>query len=255
MKNFFGIAPSAQNAVDLFAGSWSSRLPPEAGEVQAGATPLHGDFRVQWAFEKLGGVAGQRVLEIGPLEAAHTYMFEKAGASEVLAVEANGAAYLRCLIAKELVGLKRARFLLGDAVRYLEQTQERFDFGLACGVLYHLIEPLRFLRLFIEHCDRFFIWTVVYDSTWVEKHPEYAHKFGVKAPIAEAGFRCDARVFAYAEALAWNGFCGGGETHALWLTRDDLMCAVEYFGGEVVAMQDEIHPFSPAIWLAVRRKR
>ena len=253
MKNFFGVAPHPQNAVDLFAGSWSSRLPPEAGAVEAGKVPLHGDNRVQWAFEQLGSVGGKKALEIGPLEAAHTYMLEKAGAREIISVEANGAAWLRCLIVKELAGLHRSRFLLGDAVRYLEQTRDVFDFGLACGVLYHLVEPLRFLRLMAERCERFFIWTHIYDPAWVAAHPEFAHKFGPAHVGEESGFRTELRVFAYAEALAWTGFCGGGETHALWLTRAELLRAVAHFGCEVVASKDEEHPFSPALWLALRR--
>lgn len=254
MKNFFGVPPSPQNAVDLFAGDWTSCLPPEAGVVTAGKTPLHGDNRVDWALQQLGGVQDKRVLEIGPLEAAHTYMLEKAGAREIISVEANGAAWLRCLVVKELAHLQRARFVLGDAVRYLEQPGPRFDFGLACGVLYHLIEPLRFLRLMAERCDTFFIWTVLYDPAWVAAHPEYAHKFGRPHPAEEAGFACNLRVFAYAEALNWSGFCGGGESHALWLTKADLLRAVRHFGCEVVASRDEDHPFSPAIWLALRRR-
>ena len=63
---------------------------------------------------------GFRILELGPLEGAHTYQLEKLGAAEIVAIEANKEAFLKCLIIKELAQLERARFLLGDFVTYLE---------------------------------------------------------------------------------------------------------------------------------------
>jgi len=48
---------------------------------------------------------GKKVLELGPLEGAHTYMLEKAG-GDVLSIEGNHGAYIRCLIVKNFYGLK-----------------------------------------------------------------------------------------------------------------------------------------------------
>src|SRR6188768_2522897 len=73
-------APSAQNVVDLFAGEWSSALPPAIGAT-AGSIALFDDDRIRWILERAGGVDGQRVLELGPLEAGHTAMLEAAGAT------------------------------------------------------------------------------------------------------------------------------------------------------------------------------
>ncbi len=58
-------APHPRNAIDIFAGEWASRLPVPG--TQSGAVPLFEDDRVVWGLEHLGGVAGQRVLELGPL--------------------------------------------------------------------------------------------------------------------------------------------------------------------------------------------
>ncbi len=72
--NFFLQAPTAQNALDLFKGEWSTRLPDATGLV-ASTGPVRAceDYRVHW-FEKHipGGYAGKRVLELGPLEAGHS---------------------------------------------------------------------------------------------------------------------------------------------------------------------------------------
>ena len=49
-------------------------------------------------------MAGKTVLELGPLEGAHTYQLHQRGAN-IVAVEASKQAYLKCLITKEIVGL------------------------------------------------------------------------------------------------------------------------------------------------------
>lgn len=89
------------------------------------------------------------VLELGPLEAGHTYMLEKMGARSIVAVEANSRAYLKCLIVKELFELKRAKFLLGDFVAYLKNNTRHFDLCLASGVLYHMQNPAELLFFYI----------------------------------------------------------------------------------------------------------
>src|SRR5688572_27997205 len=71
--NFFDAVPSAQNALDLFKGEWSCRLPDSIGLV-ASTVPVRAfeDYRVEWFSRAIGGFAGKRVLELGPLEAGHT---------------------------------------------------------------------------------------------------------------------------------------------------------------------------------------
>src|SRR5579862_3723444 len=105
--------PSGANALRIFEGEWTSRLPEPYADA-SGSAALFEDPRIRWGIEQLGGVAGFDVLELGPLEAAHTSMVEAAGAASITAVEGNTRAFLRCLIVKELLGLTRSRFLLGD---------------------------------------------------------------------------------------------------------------------------------------------
>ena len=52
-KHFFDLAPSDQNALDLFAGEWSSQPPPARAELKAGVTPLFDDPRITWAHHRL----------------------------------------------------------------------------------------------------------------------------------------------------------------------------------------------------------
>ncbi len=124
-------ADERRNAVDLVPG-WNCALPPEAG-VTVGSGVLYQDARIQWAIKRFGGVEGRKVLELGPMEASHTYILERAGA-DVRGVEANKLAFLKCLIAKELLGLK-ARFSLAEASGWLNASTETYDLIVACGVL------------------------------------------------------------------------------------------------------------------------
>lgn len=93
LADFLTIPPSEQNAFDLFPTAWSSSFD---GVNTSGNFRGTDDARLAWLFQNVD-LRQKSVLELGPLEAAHTYMLEKAGAS-VLAIESNKGAFLRCLI-------------------------------------------------------------------------------------------------------------------------------------------------------------
>lgn len=221
-------APSAQTAVDALAGSWVAAFPESSG-AQAGTIPLHDDARIRWLIEQAGGVAGQEVLELGPLEASHTAMLLAAGASRVLAVEANRNAYLKCLVAKEVLGLDRASFLLGDFTRFLEADERRWPAILASGVLYHMEEPLRLLERIAERTDRLLLWThVVDDAEMPEGDPR-------RAPILKVEERewRGRRIRHYLRPYAGKNdpkFCGGITGTPAWLNRDELLEALKTLG-------------------------
>ena len=98
---FLDEKPTPINALQLFSGEWACRLPPEIPDFPgAGTVGAFADDRIAWANEKLTslnrGFNGSTVLELGPLEAAHTYMISRLGAHEIVAVENNASAYLKC---------------------------------------------------------------------------------------------------------------------------------------------------------------
>ncbi|MEG4232669.1 hypothetical protein QUA40_11235 [Microcoleus sp. Pol11C3] len=101
----------------------------------AGTIPLFEDNRITWAIEQLKGVQSKHIIELVPLEAGHTYMLEKLGASSISAIEANSRAYLKCLIVKEVMKLQKAHLLYGDCVEYLRSSHNKFDVCLASGIL------------------------------------------------------------------------------------------------------------------------
>jgi hypothetical protein len=247
--------PSAQNALDIFRGEWSSKFPPPFGHLVAGPLQLFQDPRVEWALSVLGGVANKTVLELGPLEGGHSYMLERGGAARVTAIEANTRSFLKCLITKELLGLQRCHFLCGDFVHYLRESRETFDVCFASGVLYHMLDPVELLASLSLHTDRLFIWTHYYDDELISNNQALRPKFSPGTPHSTAGFEHTLFRQEYLTALEWSGFCGGGRAHSHWMTRADILAALKFLGfKEIITACDEpAHQNGPAFCIAATK--
>lgn len=229
--------PSPQCALDVFKDHWASDVGQVIPDVISGNAAMFDDARVKFVIDYLGVGDGtlknMSILELGPLEGAHTYQLEQAGA-EVLAIEANAEAYLKCLIVKELTGLKKSRFELGDFNLFLEKANQRFDIIVACGVLYHMPNPLRTLAEIARLTDRIFIWTHYYDPS---NYP---------GPQRTQRKAC----YGGADATYWDldypdmdseKFWGGNKPMAAWMTKPDIFLALKVFGySHVEVVQD--HP-------------
>lgn len=181
-------APSSQNALDIFKGEWTSMFPANASLV-AGTIPLFEDNRIAWAIEQLKGVQSKHIVELGPLEAGHTYMLEKHGAASITAIEANSRAYLKCLIVKEVMELQKAHFLSGDCVEYLRTSQRKFYVCLASGILYHMANPVELISLIAKASDQVFIWTHYYDGDIIHTQPHLSPKFPAQVATEYEGFK------------------------------------------------------------------
>lgn len=236
-------APSPQTAVDIFAGEWAARFPPPLEGLRAGSAPLFEVEHVQWGVHLLGGISGGRVLELGPLEGGHTYILDRLGASEIVAVEANTRAYLKCLVSKELLGIPAGRFLCGDFVSYLAdlaaRDAEKFDLCLASGVLYHLTDPVTALALMREASDRLILWTHYYNEELIASRADLAVKFPDRTVAERLGFRHTLYRQEYQGSLDHQGFCGGSAEASNWMSREDILGALDHVGYEVVAIGHE----------------
>jgi hypothetical protein len=235
--------PSRKTAVDVFRGEWVSELPDGLG---GGRVPLFADERINWLAGQVE-LAGRTVLELGPLEGGHSYMLERFGAERVVAIEANRRAYLRCLVVKEVLGLRRVEFLCGDLVEYLRESEETFDLCLASGVLYHMPNPVEMLRLAARVSDRLYLWTHYYDAALINANPQVAAHF----PSDEGPpFR-----FEYQEARETATFCGSGGRHSNWLDRATIVRLLGELGFDRLefAFDEPGHQHGPAIAiLAIR---
>jgi hypothetical protein len=234
-------APSAQNCIDAVPG-WNTRFPDEYGVV-AGNLVHFPDERVLWAIARYGSVANANVLEIGPMEGAHTFLLQHHGA-HVTAVEANKRAFLKCLITKEIVGMPRARFLLGDCVQYLEQNKVHYDLVVACGVLYHMVNPLRFLEAVAARTDTLYLWTHYIDEDTATVGSAEAKNLST---IREAhdfhGTRMTLYRMGYNEAHLLDHFCGGIYNEPRWMSRASIIEALRVLGFSELEIAHEGRPY------------
>jgi len=222
-------------------------MPPPYAELTGGGIPLFQDSRVAWALQEMGGVLGQSVLELGPLEGGHSYMLEQAGAASIYSIEANSRAFLKCLISKELLGMKRVSYQLGDFMPFLESATTQYDMILSAGVLYHMKDPLRLLKLISQHTRRTYIWTHYYDDSIIKSNPNLRGKFPSSKPTEVEGLKLTLNRQEYQVSLQHPGFCGGNEEYSYWLTRKDMLAALAHFGFSKVTVGHEQpdHPHGP----------
>lgn len=207
-------APSHDNAVDLFAGSWAGDplVSPADGRIE----------RLVATWGSGGRLDGMRVLELGPLEGLHTVLLERLGA-DVLAIEANADAFLKCLIVKEIAGLTRARFMLGDFVAYLANAPERFDIVLCSGVLYHMADPISLIEMIGKVTDRCFVWSHVYD--------ENRYSGPARSLCRDARYPdFDLWALDYGASAAGNRFWGGNRQRAVWMRKDHMFAVFRAAG-------------------------
>jgi hypothetical protein len=244
--------PSAQNIIEIFQTEWTSKMPPTSGLMtQPGQMALFEDPRVLWADSQLGPIAGMNVLELGPLEGAHSYMFERLGARSVTAIENNTRSFLKCLCVKEIFDLRNTRFLLGNFIPYLAKC-ERKDLIFASGVLYHMVEPLNLLKLLCEKTDRIFLWTHYYDQAVIANRPD-SELFSPLENLDGGSYRGGKRIYPES-ALEWQGFTGGSAQYTIWLERETLLKYLEDAGFALsLAFDQPDHPNGPALAICASR--
>lgn len=237
--NYESRAPSAQNCIDAVPG-WNTRFPPKVGVV-AGDVIHFADDRIIWALERFGDVRDRNVLEIGPMEGAHSALLESYGAN-VTAVEASRNGFLKCLITKEIVGLNRTRFLLGDCIPFLEENEARYDFIVACGVLYHMRDPLRFLEAVASRTDKLFLWTSYIDEAAKEETAETEIYRRERENTTFHGQPVTLYRRGYLGAQHTAKFCGGIFDDPRWMDRSSLLECLRLLGFTKIEVAHEAKP-------------
>ena len=234
-RKFEHRAPAHQNAIDIFEGKWASDLTPICPLVRSGDGPFFtADMRPRMLADRLGS-AGRldnlSVLELGPLEGAHTYQLEQLGAKRVLSIEANVEAFLKCLIVKEIAKLQVTTFMLGDFVPYLMETKDRFDIVMCSGVLYHMADPIKLISGIGRVTEKCFIWSHYYEET----HPLSPAFQPVSNPRYPG---LTQYTLAYGD-MAHGRFWGGNDPVSVWLKRDDMLTAFKGAGFSSIGIIDD----------------
>lgn len=246
--------PRHQNAVDALPG-WNSAFPPERG-LNAGTHPLFADGRINWAVSQAGSLENKRIIEVGPLEGMHTYMLNRQRPKSIDAIEANKGCFLRCLVAKEILGIDRANFYLGDALRWLQETNNHYDLAIASGVLYHMSDPGQFLCDITSRCDKLFIWTHYFDDKVMPTSDSRRQAFSGKVETRTFS-GVPVRYFerGYFNANANENFCGGMKDRHYWMHRADIISLLNAlgFGDICIGQEDPNHGGGPCFSLFAKR--
>lgn len=159
MKNYMEKrVPQAKNLVGIFEGSWKTDVIPNLVGSQNFSER---DSRVSFvAANMAGGLAGKRILELGPFENYNTRQFVSMGAGHVTTVEASSANFVKGLLVNAIHDLHESVHpLFGDALEYLTTSEDHFDLIHASGILYHLSKPLELIEMMSKHADNIYIWT------------------------------------------------------------------------------------------------
>lgn len=244
--------PDEKNAFSLFSEAWSTKLTNAAGDkLTNGSFDGTNDARILWLCEKIDLDEAQ-VLELGPLEGAHSFMLEKVGA-KVLSVEANIGAFLRCLVVKNQFELN-SKFVLGDFTK-MDFEGKKFDLVLASGVLYHMEDPVSLLVKLSAVSKKLFLWTHYFEENlqlwnprlndqlskgkWNYKTPEIVNYDGMKIRVIKQ---------KYGESKGWSGFCGGPEEYSHWLLKDELLMLLRKLGFNTIStsFDDVTHQNGPS---------
>lgn len=105
--------------------------------------------------ERLGSdFSGRRIVDIGCLEGYFSIECALQGA-EVLGIDGKLLNVRKCEFVRSVLGVERATFALGDAMKVTRESSGRFDAVLALGLLYHLENPYTFLANVAGICDGF----------------------------------------------------------------------------------------------------
>lgn len=225
--------------------------------LSSGTALLFNDPRVDWALGHLRrfgvNVEQSDFLELGPLEGGHTYALSRAGAKSVTAIEANVHAYLKCLVAREVLGYERTKFLFGDAMEYLRADERQFDVTFASGFLYHMQDPVECLEQLARRSKAIFLWTVYWDHAFSVAHPERkAGSDGVHLRPYR-GRDLSLHRHGYGEGINYQTFWGGPDTHSHWMELPDILDVLRINGLDQQYYELEPNPNGAALRLVAVR--
>lgn len=248
--------PREANAIDLQRGGWKFEYEnmDEAGireSIASDGRPLFCSM-----FFPNFADPDYSIWELGPSDGYNTAGLEFHGAKNVSAIEGNVGAFLRCLILKNYFNLK-SKFLLGDFLKYLDAVDQGPDLIYGSGVLYHLTDPVSFLRRCSELSPDLFLWTFVYDHDLMIDHGYEKNMFAFDQvrtiDVAGREVRYHKR-FYDPSLIGEEKFAGGFQSYANWMTRDDLFYTLEKFGYRVLQTIDDGYSGIPAINIFATRR-
>jgi hypothetical protein len=131
---------------------------------------------------------------------------------------------------KELLGIERVNFIFGDAVSFLRKIGHFYDVGFASGFLYHMTEPVEFLRLLCSRSRSIFLWTVYWDPEVCDKDPLSSQGKAEAQEVTVAGFKYRLHRHNYGTGFDYGCFWGGPDSFSNWMEKNDILQALKHYG-------------------------
>jgi len=172
------------------------------------------DYRVKRLDETLT-LEGKKVLEVGCFEGAHTLSFLEY-TDNVTAIDVRPSNVINTLTRLSVMGKKANVFVAN--VEDLDKELNQFDLLFHCGVLYHLVDPVRHLKKLEGMAEYILLDTHI-------ASPEQT----TEAEVID-GESYD--VMRYTEG-SWADPFSGKDSYASWLTEESLIKAIENAGYKV----------------------
>jgi SAM-dependent methyltransferase len=191
------------------------------------------DVRVKAVVDACGGsLAGRTVVDLGCLEGGFTLAFARLGADESVGIEARAVSHRRCELARQLIGLRNARFVHGDIKEELARCGRRFDVVFAAGILYHVADPWVLLRSIAGSCRRVALIDTHVADPRTPSHSCSQELVDVSTDcgtwrgrrFAEYSAACDERA---REELLWAAW---SNTESFWPLEEDLVAMMRAAG-------------------------
>jgi hypothetical protein len=107
----------------------------------------------------------RRILEVGCLEGGHTVILSRAYPyTDIVALDGRQENIEKARFLTSLYGCKRVQFGVEDLEVADLSPYGRFDLCVCLGLIYHLIEPWKFIKQLGNQCDAVWIWTTICDD-------------------------------------------------------------------------------------------
>jgi 2-polyprenyl-3-methyl-5-hydroxy-6-metoxy-1,4-benzoquinol methylase len=104
----------------------------------------------------------RRILEVGCLEGGHTVILSRAYPyTDIVALDGRSENIAKARFLTSLYGCKRVEFGIEDLEVADLSPYGRFDLCVCLGLIYHLIEPWKFIQQVGQQCEAFWIWTTI----------------------------------------------------------------------------------------------
>lgn len=120
-----------------------------------------------------------------------------------------------------------------------------------------MVDPVELIALTAERGRQLSLWTQYYDAEPVARLAPLIRRHFVNEPTAAVtrGFAHTHHRFNYGLGRKLVGFYGGSQPHSNWLSRDDLMRALDRFGWRdiEVGFEQPDHPHGPCLSLTAVR--